>query len=107
MTDEIISSWPMAIDRLAKDRGVELPETSDLGMGVVSWQSASHRRRVSLKQWLVNSAVTEVTPVEISFWMDVKCFFGTIVSVVKHDGVVEGGTGTKKTVASSKETVSK
>lgn len=25
------------------------------------------------------------------FWMDVKCFFGTIESVVKRDGVVEGG----------------
>jgi len=25
--------------------------------------------------------------------MDVKCFFGTIVSVVKSEGVVEGGTG--------------
>lgn len=30
-----------------------------------------------------------------SFWMDVKCFFGTIVSVFKSDGVVEGGTGIK------------
>lgn len=28
-----------------------------------------------------------------SFAFDVKCFFGTIVSVLKHDGVVEGGTG--------------
>lgn len=27
------------------------------------------------------------------FAMDVKCFFGTIKSVLKHDGVVEGGTG--------------
>lgn len=27
------------------------------------------------------------------FAMDVKCFFGTIVSVVKSEGVVEGGTG--------------
>lgn len=27
------------------------------------------------------------------FAMDVKCFFGTIVSVLKSDGVVEGGTG--------------
>ena len=27
------------------------------------------------------------------FLMDVKCFFGTIVSVLKSDGVVEGGTG--------------
>ena len=28
-----------------------------------------------------------------AFRMDNKCFFGTIVSVLKHDGVVEGGTG--------------
>lgn len=28
-----------------------------------------------------------------SFFMDVKCFFGTIISVFKSDGVVEGGTG--------------
>lgn len=32
----------------------------------------------------------------IGLSMDVKCFFGTIVSVVKSDGVVEGGTGAKK-----------
>ncbi len=30
------------------------------------------------------------------FAMDVKCFFGTIVSVLKSDGVVEGGTGEMK-----------
>lgn len=29
----------------------------------------------------------------MSFGMDVKCFFGTITSVLKHDGVVEGGWG--------------
>ena len=28
-----------------------------------------------------------------SFGFDVKCFFGTISSVLKHEGVVEGGTG--------------
>ncbi len=27
------------------------------------------------------------------FAMDIKCFFGTITSVLKSDGVVEGGTG--------------
>lgn len=26
--------------------------------------------------------------------MDIKCFFGTFLSVLRHDGVVEGGTGT-------------
>ena len=29
----------------------------------------------------------------LSFGMDVKCFFGTIFSVLRQDGVVEGGTG--------------
>lgn len=29
----------------------------------------------------------------ISFAFDVKCFFGTIASVLRSDGVVEGGTG--------------
>jgi O-antigen biosynthesis protein WbqP len=29
----------------------------------------------------------------ICFKMDVRCFFGTIVSVLGHEGIVEGGTG--------------
>jgi O-antigen biosynthesis protein WbqP len=39
-----------------------------------------------------------------SFWLDVKCFFGTIINVAKSEGVVEGGTGmlAKKETASSK-----
>ena len=30
----------------------------------------------------------------ISLWLDIKIFFGTIVSIFRSDGVVEGGTGT-------------
>ncbi len=30
---------------------------------------------------------------KISFLFDCKCFFGTVAAVLKHDGVVEGGTG--------------
>lgn len=34
-----------------------------------------------------------------SLLFDAKCFFGTIFSVLRHDGVVEGGTGEmKKTI---------
>lgn len=33
---------------------------------------------------------------QIGFIMDIKCFFGTIFSVLKSDGVVEGGTGSKE-----------
>lgn len=29
----------------------------------------------------------------MGFRMDLECFFGTIASVLRHDGVVEGGTG--------------
>ncbi len=44
---------------------------------------------------------------KISLWMDVRCFFVTIISVIKSDGVVEGGMGVKKEVAISKESTSK
>lgn len=37
------------------------------------------------------------------FAMDVKCFFGTIVSVLKSEGVVEGGTGEMKKQEEKKE----
>lgn len=40
---------------------------------------------------------------KMSFGMDVKCFFGTIKSVLKHDGVVEGGTGEMKKEAEEKQ----
>jgi O-antigen biosynthesis protein WbqP len=33
---------------------------------------------------------------KMSFLFDCKCFLGTILSVLKSDGVVEGGTGKKK-----------
>ena len=42
---------------------------------------------------------------EIGLKMDVKCFIGTITTVLRKDGVVEGGTGViKKT--SEEETLS-
>ncbi len=46
---------------------------------------------------------------KMSFGLDVKCFFGTILSVLKADGVVEGGTGemNKKEEAQFGEVVEK
>lgn len=37
------------------------------------------------------------------FLMDCKCFLGTIISVLKHDGVVEGGTGTLEKESKKKD----
>ncbi len=41
---------------------------------------------------------------KMGFGFDCKCFFGTIKSVLKHDGVVEGGTGqlSKEEIAARK-----
>lgn len=45
---------------------------------------------------------------KLSFLFDCKCFFGTIISVLKHDGVVEGGTGEiHKQEMAEKETAKK
>lgn len=42
----------------------------------------------------------------MSFIMDVKCFFGTIVSVIKREGIVEGGTGVIVKNGTNKEIIS-
>ena len=39
------------------------------------------------------------------FAMDVRCLFGTVASVLKSDGVVEGGTGEMKKQEKEKEKV--
>lgn len=38
-----------------------------------------------------------------AFAMDCRCFFGTFIKVLSHDGVVEGGTGTMASKNESKE----
>ena len=40
---------------------------------------------------------------KMGFFFDAKCFFGTFISVVKSDGVVEGGTGEMKKEAEKLE----
>lgn len=37
------------------------------------------------------------------FAMDVKCFFGTFIIVIKSEGVVEGGTGEMKKQEENRE----
>ncbi len=39
----------------------------------------------------------------MSLWLDIKIFFGTIISIFKSDGVIEGGTGTLEKKKESKE----
>ena len=66
---------------------------NDVPVGLTGWAQINGRDTVEIE----DKARFDGEYVEkMSFKMDVRCFFGTIVSVLKHDGVVEGGTGTTK-----------
>ncbi len=77
---------------------------NDVPPGLTGWAQINGRDELPIE---VKAKLDGEYVENISLWMDIKCFFRTIVSVVKSDGVVEGGTGVKKEVASSKESISK
>ncbi|WP_462392490.1 sugar transferase [Clostridium cadaveris] len=63
---------------------------NDIRPGLTGWAQINGRDElpIDVKAKLDGEYVEKMT-----FGMDVKCFFGTITSVLKHEGVVEGGTG--------------
>ena len=74
---------------------------SDIRPGLTGWAQINGRDELPIE---VKAKLDGDYVKKMSFKMDVKCFFGTIVSVLKHDGVVEGGTGTMK--VEKKESIS-
>jgi O-antigen biosynthesis protein WbqP len=79
---------------------------NDVPPGLTGWAQINGRDELPIE---IKANLDGKYVEKISLWMDFKCFFGTIISVVKSDGVVEGGTGTtaKKEIGSSKEGISK
>jgi O-antigen biosynthesis protein WbqP len=78
---------------------------NDVPPGLTGWAQINGRDELPIEE----KAKLDGEYVDnIGFVMDVRCFFATIVSVLKSDGVVEGGTGSliKNEVASTKETIS-
>ena len=63
---------------------------NDVRPGLTGWAQINGRDEleIPLKAKLDGEYVEKM-----SFLFDCKCFFGTIASVLRHDGVVEGGTG--------------
>lgn len=59
--------------------------------GLTGWAQIHGRDELSIEE---KSRLDGEYVKNIGFKMDIKCFFGTIISVLKSDGVVEGGTGT-------------
>lgn len=73
--------------------------------GLTGWAQINGRDELSIE---VKAMLDGEYVENINFWMDVKCFFATIISVAKSDGNVEGGQSTiKKEITSSREHISK
>lgn len=69
---------------------------NDVKPGLTGWAQINGRDELEIpvKAKLDGDYVARLNAGSWSgFAMDVKCFFGTIISVAKSDGVVEGGTG--------------
>ncbi len=63
---------------------------NDVLPGLTGWAQISGRDELEID---VKAKFDGEYVEKMSFGFDAKCFFGTITSVLKSDGVVEGGTG--------------
>ncbi|MDT2764694.1 sugar transferase [Enterococcus asini] len=65
-------------------------QANDIRPGLTGLAQISGRDEleIDVKAKLDGEYTANITPL-----MDLKCFFGTILAVFKHEGVVEGGTG--------------
>lgn len=65
-------------------------KANDVRPGLTGWAQINGRDELEID---VKAKLDGDYVKHISFLFDMKCFFGTITSVLKHEGVVEGGTG--------------
>ena len=63
---------------------------NDVVPGLTGWAQINGRDELEID---VKAKLDGEYVERMSFLFDCKCFFGTITSVLKHEGVVEGGTG--------------
>lgn len=63
---------------------------NDIRPGLTGWAQINGRDELEIP---VKAKLDGEYVEKMSFWFDLKCFFGTIFSVLRSDGVVEGGTG--------------
>ncbi len=75
---------------------------NDIRPGLTGWAQINGRDELEIP---VKARLDGEYVEKLSFGFDLKCFFGTITSVLRHDGVVEGGTGAIR--EEEKETVTK
>lgn len=64
---------------------------NDIRPGLTGWAQINGRDELEIP---VKAKFDGEYVRKMSFLFDCKCFFGTVTSVLRRDGVVEGGTGT-------------
>ena len=74
---------------------------NDIKPGLTGWAQINGRDELEISE---KARLDGEYAEKMSFAFDCKCFFGTIKSVLHHDGVVEGGTGELKREEKEKET---
>ncbi|KNZ42541.1 sugar transferase [Acetobacterium bakii] len=72
---------------------------NDILPGLTGWAQVNGRDELPID---VKAKLDGEYVKQMSFGMDIKCFYKTVVGVVKGDGVVEGGTGQLNTGESTK-----
>jgi len=63
---------------------------NDIKPGITGWAQINGRDELPIE---VKARFDGEYARNLTFWMDVKCLFGTVKSVLGSRGVVEGGTG--------------
>ena len=66
---------------------------NDVRPGLTGWAQINGRDELEIP---VKAKLDGEYVERMSFLFDCKCFFGTFLVVLRHDGVVEGGTGAMK-----------
>ena len=69
----------------------DLYGANDVRPGLTGWAQINGRDELPID---VKARLDGEYVQNMSFLFDCKCFFGSITAVLKHEGVVEGGTGT-------------
>lgn len=67
-------------------------QANDILPGLTGWAQIHGRDELEIED---KAQLDGFYVKNMSFMLDVKCFIGTFISVLKRDGVVEGGTGNK------------
>lgn len=63
---------------------------NDVPVGLTGWAQINGRDELLIED---KAKLDGEYVQKMGFAMDMRCFFGTILSIIKSDGVVEGGTG--------------